>query len=137
MSDKPRYVVGFRFYQGDHVVLIEKLKPSWQCGLLNGVGGLVELGESGLQAMQREYLEETGEVIYAWQLFATLDFSEAHVDFYRHAGDWATSTARTTTAEKVIHVHLEDLDSFELVPNLKWLIPLALAEDERTICYAT
>lgn len=40
--------------------LIEKQKPNWQKGLLNGIGGKVETGESAIIAAQRELEEETG-----------------------------------------------------------------------------
>ncbi len=55
------YVAGFLFepYM-ERVVLIQKEKPTWQKGRLNGVGGKMELGETPLQAMQREFREETG-----------------------------------------------------------------------------
>lgn len=136
MSDKPRYVAGFRFYQ-DRVVLIQKLKPAWQDGLLNGVGGKVEPGESGLEAMRREYLEETGEEIRDWECFATLGFPECYVDFFRSfAGNDEFSTARTMEAETVRHVRVSKIQYHLTVPNLKWLIPLALTKNERTVCYA-
>jgi 8-oxo-dGTP pyrophosphatase MutT (NUDIX family) len=54
------YVVGFCI-NGDRseVLLIEKQKPAWQRGKLNGVGGKIEPGESPIDAMIREFREET------------------------------------------------------------------------------
>ena len=59
---KTSYVLGFMFSATNEnkVILIEKLKPSWQCGLLNGIGGKIEAGESPVQAMVREFQEEAG-----------------------------------------------------------------------------
>lgn len=54
-----RYCVGFAYYL-DHVVLIKKKRPDFQAGLFNGIGGSLEFGESHLQAMVREFREETG-----------------------------------------------------------------------------
>lgn len=52
MSEKS-YVVGFMLDQArEHVVLIEKNRPAWQAGKLNGVGGKVEPGEFPVNAMQ-------------------------------------------------------------------------------------
>ncbi len=42
------------------VVLINKKRPEWQAGLQNGIGGKVLEGEIYLQAMIREFKEETG-----------------------------------------------------------------------------
>jgi 8-oxo-dGTP diphosphatase len=72
-----KYVLGFIFDQArDHVLLINKLRPAWQCGKLNGIGGKVEPGESFPQAMIRECHEETGISTEArgleWQHVATL-----------------------------------------------------------------
>jgi 8-oxo-dGTP diphosphatase len=48
MGDGPtQYVLGFLFDPSQKdVVLIKKLKPEWQKGKLNGVGGKIEEGES-------------------------------------------------------------------------------------------
>ena len=55
------YVAGFCFSEcGGRVALIRKLKPEWQRGLLNGIGGKMEPGESLHSAMVREFEEETG-----------------------------------------------------------------------------
>ncbi len=55
------YVAGFYFSEcGERVALIRKLKPEWQRGWLNGIGGKVEPGESPLSAMVREFEEEAG-----------------------------------------------------------------------------
>lgn len=41
-------------------MLIEKTKPDWQNGLVNGLGGSIEDGESIHEAMVREFKEECG-----------------------------------------------------------------------------
>lgn len=66
------YVLGFAFYQ-DTVLLINKERPDWQAGRLNGVGGKIEAIDESfepstihgklrakiLAAMVRECFEET------------------------------------------------------------------------------
>lgn len=55
-----RYVLGFMFdHEEKHVLLIWKNRPKWQAGKLNGIGGKIEAGETPLQAMEREFTEET------------------------------------------------------------------------------
>jgi 8-oxo-dGTP pyrophosphatase MutT (NUDIX family) len=57
---KHRYVVGFLFSQDESkVLLVWKNRPAWQNGKLNGIGGKIEAGETPLQAMEREFKEET------------------------------------------------------------------------------
>jgi 8-oxo-dGTP diphosphatase len=53
-----RMVVGFLFADSD-VLLVQKMKPDWQKGFWNGVGGKDEDGEEPIDAMVREFREET------------------------------------------------------------------------------
>ena len=56
-----RYCLGFMFDPAyERVLLMVKKRPAWQEGLLNGIGGKIESGESCLEAMNREFFEETG-----------------------------------------------------------------------------
>jgi 8-oxo-dGTP pyrophosphatase MutT (NUDIX family) len=52
------YCLGYAFFS-NYVVLIEKNRPDWQKNKLNGIGGKVEEGETGQDAMTREWVEET------------------------------------------------------------------------------
>lgn len=55
-----KYVLGAMFNDDlTKLCLILKNTPSWQAGQYNLVGGKVEEGETGNQAMAREFLEET------------------------------------------------------------------------------
>ena len=55
------FVVGFAFIGFKPlVVLIQKRKPEWQAGQLNGTGGHMKEGETPKEAMAREFEEETG-----------------------------------------------------------------------------
>lgn len=55
------YVLGFMFSpDAELVALICKDKPAWQKGALNGIGGKIEEGETPIEAMVREFEEETG-----------------------------------------------------------------------------
>jgi 8-oxo-dGTP diphosphatase len=54
-----RYVVGFVFNENlDKVVLMKRSKNPYS-GLLNGLGGKIEASETELEAMKREWKEET------------------------------------------------------------------------------
>lgn len=67
-----RYVLGFSFYP-DGVMLIYKLEGHRK-GLWNGIGGKIEDGELPIEAMVREFREETsiGTQFRDWKVFATV-----------------------------------------------------------------
>lgn len=124
---KTRYCVGFAFSAAEDIVLIQKNKPEWQKGLLNGVGGHVEDGESVIDAMVREFEKETGVVIPAsdWELYCHLEYEKAAVSFYRTFSD-DPIPVKTITLEKVLTLPLKNFQYGRCVENLRWLIPLAL-----------
>lgn len=122
------YVVCLAFDpRHEFVTLIEKRRPEWQVGRLNGPGGKMEADEDVLTAASREFHEETGALIPAhrWRHFATARFvvTGAVVHFVTHTGNFNT---RTTTDEKVGCYNLVGLHELPVIPNLHWLIPLAL-----------
>jgi 8-oxo-dGTP diphosphatase len=121
------YVVGFMFdHIGEAVLLIRKKRPTWQAGKLNGIGGRIEDGETPDQAMCREFLEETGIHQDAWSRFCTLrDDRGWLVHFFYASGD--VLEAKSLTDEKVVCCGLPALRQSEALPNLQWLIPMALS----------
>lgn len=120
-----QYVAGFLFSEDSaHVVLIEKNKPDWQKGKMNGVGGKIEEGETPEQAMRREFFEEAGLDVPSWQLFCKLNWRGGCVHFFRAIGD--VNRAYTVTDEVIRRIPLEHLAIFKIIPNLLWLIPMAM-----------
>lgn len=122
-----QYVVGFILSPDRRmVILIEKRRPSWQVGLLNGIGGHVEYGEEPLVAMIRECREECGLEIADWRSIATIE----NVD---GSTVWAYATYggfrgfQSTTDEQVVSVLIERISAFKTVGNIPLL--LALAQD--------
>jgi 8-oxo-dGTP diphosphatase len=104
------YVVGLAFTRrADRLVLIRKSKPEWMAGQLNGVGGKVESGESYLDAMRREFREETGVPTLArqWQVCALKEDELARIVIFRCFSD-RVLLARTMTAEPVLVQSVND-----------------------------
>jgi 8-oxo-dGTP diphosphatase len=134
------YVAGFVFsdwdksvFSGRSVVLIRKNKPEWQKDKLNGVGGKIELDETPPQAMAREFREETGVKTNPmdWILFCSVKFlsNSDTVHFFKlFSTDICQSIKTQDPKEPVYHLVIEETHSQSL-PNLKWLIPLALSGD--------
>lgn len=136
-----RYVAGFLFAEapwGASVALIRKSRPEWQRGRCNGVGGKVEEGETYAQAMAREFAEETGvHDAIDWREYAALtDRRGWTVHFFRATAPIETLWAardRTVGADEPIEVwHVSNIPAAargELLPNLAWLIPMAMDPD--------
>lgn len=120
------YVVGFLFSEDmERVALIEKNKPEWQKGWLNGIGGKIEAGETAAEAMQREFYEETGCVGYAWEHFYTMtNFSDYRLYIFKAKGD--LDNLESPTDEKVGIYEVARLRSLPVIPNLNWIIPFAM-----------
>ena len=122
------YVTGFLFTKDSkYVVLIKKINPEWQRGLFNGVGGKIEENEKSCYAMAREFQEETGVVINPekWICFARIHRSGFYdLDVYFARSNLAFD-AKTIEKEEVYLLKVDELPN-NIVPNLQWLIPLAL-----------
>lgn len=132
------YVAGFLFSSDrKKVVLIRKNKPEWQKGRLNGVGGKVELNEQATDAMVREFYEETGTNAFApWELFARLSGETAEVLFYRafvKPPPHVAPVIQSVTDEEVAWYAIDRLHKLPVLPNLRWLIPLALDDSTQTV----
>ncbi len=133
MNEQPKttYVVGFLLGTTfDTVVLIRKARPLWQRGYFNGIGGHVESGEEPIDAMRREFQEETGLVIPDWQHYCNLTApgyeqgGVAEVHFFT-ANCPGLVTLHKTTDEPVEWISRHRLHQYKVIPNLHWLIPMA------------
>jgi 8-oxo-dGTP pyrophosphatase MutT (NUDIX family) len=129
MSDYKHWVVGFVFRNDkSEVVLQLKNRPAFQVGKLNGPGGKIEEGESALEAMRREFKEETGADVTEWREFALLKEKPGDVTFLVAHGEYEV---KTMTDEPVAWYRVDDLKNQPILPDLAWLIPLALDDQNR------
>lgn len=126
------YVVGFAFDPLGKVYLIRKNRPTWQVGLLNGIGGKVEPFESSIAAMSREFFEECGVDVPTdrWKLFHREWWPNGNaVDFYTTELKLDERPV-TKTDERIVAIpwkvinHLE-WSTYQVVYNLAYLIPMA------------
>lgn len=132
-----RMVVGFAFDEyGEEVVLVEKRKPAWQEGRINGIGGHIEPGESPLTAMVREAGEEVPNdrlLGVEWQPFAQLMGPGFEVHCFRAfvpMAQWGDGMPMDgvylDTEEGLLAISRVDDLPRDVLNNLRWLIPLAL-----------
>ena len=107
-----------------NVGLIRKVRPDWQAGFLNGIGGHIEAGETTHECQVREFQEETGLLVPEWQDVATMGNNDWNVVVYKAFGV-PLGDMQTLTDEKVGVYSAYDLP-FDVLFNLRWLIPMAL-----------
>lgn len=128
-----QYVAGFVFDSWNSVALVRKNRPAWQAGKLNGIGGHVESSDTDAwSAMRREFHEETSLDIDDWHRFCTLrgnktpDSTEEFTVHFFTARVKSLKGIHTTTDEEILVVPMDRLSYHECLPNLAWLIPMAL-----------
>lgn len=125
-----RYVIGFMFDETiKHVVLIRKNRPDWQAGKLNGIGGHIEPGEFPIDAMVREFHEETGAKtkISTWVHVLTLRFPYAELEVFAAKDGHILSGVKSITDETVIKFYLagQHFSPEEMVENVPAMLALA------------
>lgn len=145
------YVVGFMLNaKRDAVVLVRKNRPAWQAGRLNGVGGKVEPGETLPEAMAREFEEEAGyrTTPDSWSEICRIEWPDdvarvgdaepTAVTFFRHVSDADPNTFRfrlRSRTDEAIEIWSVDVACVRakalLIPNLRWLLPLAAYTADR------
>lgn len=135
-----RYVLGFLFRDNrTSVVLIRKDKPKWQAGLLNGVGGKIEPGETELQAMIREFQEETGvnTTGSGWRQFCEMSGDCFVVYCFKALDSDAWEKVHTCERETVEKYHPDTLNQQDCVSNLLWLVEMAIDDNYGREFYGT
>ena len=129
------YVVGFLIDRvSREVALVRKNRPDWQAGKCNGIGGKIEPNESPDEAMAREFEEEAGHSRTDWERFCVLVGGEPwsrsdgfQVHFFRAFASNLHDLVFTKTDEFIVVSPLDDLP--EHVPNLDWLLPMAMNKE--------
>lgn len=125
------YVLGFCINDAvrhNEILLMEKRKPDWQNGKVNGIGGKIKYGESPEDAMVREFMEETGidSSSFSWRRFCQMgDEKSWLVHCFIGVGD--VNEAKDCEEGRMIWADPENLPD-NCIDNLKWLVPMALAK---------
>lgn len=121
------YVAGLMFsIDREWVAVIRKERPQWQAGKLNAIGGKIEDGESSLEAMVREFHEETGVYNHHWERIAGLKHRDAMIWFFAAFSE-SVFNVETKTDEAVELLRVADLKLYGgTVKNLPFILALAL-----------
>jgi 8-oxo-dGTP diphosphatase len=106
------------------VVLVDKMRPAWQAGRVNALGGKLQAGESAVDAARREVREEAGVDVARWEDVLVWRDREYTMTVVR-AFDDAAVQAHTAEDQRVFVTEVERLPN-AVIDNLRWIIPLAL-----------
>src|SRR6185369_15604985 len=91
----------------------------------NGIGGKIEDNELAVKAMQREFEEETGIKQKTWKHIVHMRGNDWVVKVFATTSD-SVFNYKTMEQEHVLLLPLTDLEKFDCISNLYWLIPLCL-----------
>lgn len=129
---KKFYVNGFLFNNsGESVALIRKVhfppNVDWSKNPWNGIGGKIEQNETAIEAMVREFREETGvqTTLDDWKHFAEVDSPDWTVFYFRAFNTDYLDQVTTMTDEEVDVWLARNLDNIPMVPHLSFLLPYA------------
>jgi 8-oxo-dGTP diphosphatase len=123
-----QYTVSFIFTPDlAEVLLVHKLAPEWQVGMLNGVGGKIEPDETALDCIVREVKEETDLTTLhdKWIHFCTMSGTEWHLEVFTYVYDGLPEDAITAGKEQIEWFDVNHLPE-NVIYNLRWLIPLSI-----------
>lgn len=128
---KTLYTLGFLFNEEKtQVALIRKLRPEWQKGKLNGIGGKIEEGESALYGMQREFGEEANFPEYYlldWKEFALIDNPNYAVHcFTAICSDLFAIDSKIDEKIEITRVDALHPWRIDILDNISWLVPMAI-----------
>lgn len=127
------YTVGFAVHQGHVFLILKNRGPASVRDRYNGIGGKVEVGEAPRAAQRREFREEAGLDIEEFRWRHTVVLKHLHQAwavwfFVVHLTDEEVRAVRAMEDEPIGSFDLLELPS-NVVPNLRWLLPLSLDPD--------
>ena len=139
-------VLGFAFSSDrKSVILVEKNRPEWQAGKINGVGGHVNEGETDKAAMIREFKEETGHEGPFWDEFLIMTgrtwVVHCFCTLFPDVGSlkFPVEFPVKDAADEIKAVRIYSVAALpdNVLYNLRWIIPLALDFDTCGISLVT
>ena len=113
-------------HYADQILVVVKDKPDWMAGRVNLIGGKIEPNETATDAVIRECMEEVGYEPKHVQIVGEVKDD----DYIIYCGvieeKYFVPKPRPEETEQFFWVRLEDLVHYNIMPNLKVIVPLML-----------
>ena len=91
------------------------------------MGGKIEHSDaSPAAAMVREFEEEAGLIVHGWEPFCRIENRGNLTHFFRSFAERSVDHVSGRETEKVSAHLVSDVAGLNTMPNLGWLIPMAL-----------
>ena len=128
-----RYVVGFAVTPDNEFLLVKKLRPKWQAGHLNGIGGKIEEEETPIAAMKREASAEAGLGHLPWRrrgLMRGKDSDGAEFECYIFSAICTFTFKHEQREDEPLALYaLDEAIVLPHIANLEYLLPFVLCGD--------
>lgn len=122
-----QYVVGLCFDPTYNMVamVLKRSGPPCVIGNWNGVGGKIDPGETPVQAMAREFREETGVQVPEedWNQFAVLNANDYDLHFFQAATPEVFGVRTVEREEIRLWLGRDIIAESNLMHNMRWMIP--------------
>ena len=129
-QNKMIYTATFIFNEfGTNLLLIRKNKPEWQKGFLNAIGGKLEDDDFNTTTCAiREVKEETGISLNEDEIeqFHIMSHDGNYIYFFKSFTDKVYDYTQMEEEEFVLVDNVDEYIPENVIPNLNWLIPMAL-----------
>lgn len=123
-----KYTLGYIFTPDlQKVLLVHKIDPEWQRGKLNGIGGKNKENETDMNCIIREVEEETSLKTQKkdWIFLGKMHGTNWTMSLFTIVFESKPELAKQAGKEKIEWFSVSELPS-NIIPNLKWQIPLAI-----------
>ena len=122
-NERKNYVIGLIFDDKNRILLINKLRPDWQKGYYNGIGGKVEGNETFMKAMIRETKEEANlDIKKNWKLYHKDILANVQINtYYQKISSKEIEKFKSLTDEKVELFEIDKLPTNTL-PDIRHMI---------------
>lgn len=110
----------------DQILVVRKNRPDWMAGRVNLIGGKIELNETVTEAVRRECSEEVGYTPDSVAIVGEVRDEDYIIYCAVIEEKYFVPKPRPEETEEFFWVRLDSLKNYNIMPNLKVIVPLML-----------